>query len=311
MAMAALAVADASVDKATYAKAGEIFRGVLESIPHGLMTWGTDGGWPEGPLFGEFAARYASLFFASLETALGNDYGLGGFHGIDRAGRFRICTTGPTNKVFNFGDGPEDPGLAPEMFWMARRYNSPVYAWNEQRQLDRTPRPDAYDLAWFDRDAKPPQTPAWPLDSVFSSVAVATFRSAWEDPNALFLAVKGGDNKAGHAHLDLGSFVLDAGGVRWAADLGADDYTTSALQRNSFYRVRTESHNTLLIDGDNQDIRAEARITRQDANADLSWVQLDLSKASPRVKQWTRRIGMAQRQAVVVQDSLRSDSRWK
>jgi hypothetical protein len=308
MTMGALAVADAGVDNSAHEKAVETFRAALDSIPHGLSSWGTDGGWPEGPFFGEFAARYASLFFASLETALGNDFGLGSYRSIDRAGRYRIYTTGPTNRVFNFGDVPaDDPGPAPEMFWMARRFNNPVYAWNEQKQLEHTVHPDALDMAWFDRDSKPPQTPAWPLDAVFHAVAVATFRSAWEDPNAIYLAVKGGDNKAGHAHLDLGAFVLDAGGVRWAADPGADDFTTSGPQRNSFYRVRTESHNTLLIDGDNQDIRAEARITRQEMTPDFSWVQIDLSKASPKVKQWIRRIGMAQRQAVVIQDALHCD----
>jgi hypothetical protein len=36
-------------------------------------------------------------------------------------------------------------------------------------------------------------------------------------------------------------------------------------------------------------------------------VQIDLSKASPKVKQWMRRIGMAQRQAVLMEDSLRAD----
>jgi hypothetical protein len=308
MTIGALAIADEGVDKSAHDKATEIFRSALDSIPHGLASWGTDGGWPEGPFFGEFAARYASLFFASLETALGNDFGLGSYRSMDRAGRYRIYTTGPTNRVFNFGDGqPDDPGPAPEMFWMARRFNNPVYAWNEQKQLEHTVRPDALDMAWFDRDSKPPQTPAWPLDAVFHSAAVATFRSAWEDPNAIYVAVKGGDNKAGHAHLDLGAFVLDAGGVRWAADPGADDFTTPGPQRNSFYRVRTESHNTLLIDGDNQDIRAEARITRQEMTPDFSWVQIDLSKASPKVKQWIRRIGMAQRQSVVIQDSLQCD----
>jgi hypothetical protein len=194
------------------------------------------------------------------------------------------------------------------MFWMAKRFNVPAYAWSEQKELDKSTHPDAYDLAWFDRDAKPPQQPpAWPLDAVFHGVSVATFRSSWEDSNALFLAVKGGDNKANHTHLDLGSFVLDAGGIRWAADLGADDYNVPGMQHNSFFRVRTESHNTLLIEGENQDPRAEAHITRQELAQDLSWVQLDLSKTSPKVRQWTRRIGLAQRQAVLIEDSLRSD----
>ena len=62
-----------------------------------------------------------------------------------------------------------------------------------------------------------------------------------------------------------------------------------------------------MIDGENQDARAEARITRQENTADFSWVQIDLSKANPKLRQWTRRIGMAQRQAVLIEDSLHGD----
>jgi hypothetical protein len=155
------------------------------------------------------------------------------------------------------------------------------------------------------------QVPAWPLDAIFRGVDVACFRSAWDDPNALYLAVKGGDNKDPHTHLDLGSFVMDAGGVRWAADLGPDDYDLPGYlgkQRWTYYRTRTESHNTLLIDDQNQDPRAEARITRQEFAPDLSWAQIDLSRANPgKVKQWTRRFALVQRQAFLIQDSVRSD----
>ncbi len=308
MAMGALAVADEARDKAS-----ETMRAALESIPRGLTTYGADGGWPEGPTYGEYATRYACLFFASLFTALGNDYGLSGFHGVDRAGRYRVYTISPANKTFGFADGGDDPGLAPEMFWLARHFNNPVYAWSEQKQLERSTHPDAYDLAWFQRDGKAPQPPSWPLDAVFHGVGVATFRSSWEDPNALFLAVKGGDNKAGHAHFDLGSFMLDAGGVRWASDFEQDDAGVLPGQRPGMYAVRTESHNTLLIDGENQDPRAEAHITRQEMTPEFSWVQVDLSKASLKVKQWMRRIGLARGndknpgQAVLIEDSVRAD----
>ncbi|MEP6716475.1 MAG: heparinase II/III family protein [Terriglobia bacterium] len=302
MTMAALAVAEDEP-----AKAGGVLRGALESIPHGLATFGTDGGWPEGTSYGEYVARYSALFFSALETGLGNDYGLSGFHGLDRAGRVRIYMTGTSNKMFNFGDALEDPGPAPEMFWMAKHFSVPAYAWAEQRQLERGMHPDALHLVWFAKDAKVPAPPGFPLDTVFHGIGVASFRTAWDDPNAIFLAVKGGDNKGAHAHLDLGSFVLDAGGVRWASDLGPDDVSAPGLQRTNLYRVRTESHNTLLIEGENQDPKAEARITRQEFAPDFSWVQIDLSKASSHVRQWTRRIGMASRQAVLIEDSLRAD----
>lgn len=307
MVMGALAVADDG-DKPLRDKAGEILRSALESIPHGLTSYGTDGGWPEGPAYGEYATRYACLFFASLDTALGNDYGLSGFHGVDRAGRYRVYMIGPSNRIFSFADGGDDPGLAPEMFWLAKRFNNPVYAWSEQKQLERSARPDPLDLAWFQRDVKAPQPPSWPLDAVFHGVGVATFRTSWEDPAALFLGVKGGDNKAAHAHLDLGSFMLDAGGVRWASDYPEEDSSgLLGAQRPGSYAVRTESHNTLLIDGENQDPRSEAHISRQEMAPDFSWVQIDLSKASPKVKQWMRRIGVAQGPGVLIEDSLRAD----
>ena len=302
-----------NADKAVYDKCGIALRNVFESLPHGLSTYGVEGSWPEGMAYWETVTRYACALFSALQSALSNDYGLSAFHGVDRAGRFRIHMTGPAGKVFNFGDSADDIGVAPEMYWMAKRFGTPPYAWSEQRALERSIHPDAYDLAWFDPNPKSPQQaqPGWPLDAIFRGLDIACMRSAWDDPTSLYLAVKGGDNKFPHAHLDLGSFVLDAGGVRWAADLGSDDYDLPGYlgsRRWTYYRTRTESHNTLLFDDQNQDTRAEARITRQEFSPDFSWVQIDLSRANAgKVKQWTRRFGLAQRQAVLIADSVRSD----
>lgn len=35
---------------------------------------------------------------------------------------------------------------------------------------------------------------------------------------------KGGNNSWNHAHMDVGSFVYDWNGQRWAEDMGADNY---------------------------------------------------------------------------------------
>ena len=316
MGLGALAIAGDKIndaDQAVNDKCGAVLRYAFDSIPHGLATYGVEGSWPEGMAYWESVTRYACAFFSALQTALGNDSGLSAFHGVDRAGRYRTHMTGPTGKVFNFADCGEDIGLSPEMYWMAKRFSMPPYAWSEQKTLERGARPDAYDLVWFEPNARSPQqqAPPWPLDAIFRGVDITCFRSAWDDPNALYLAVKGGDNKAAHAHLDLGSFVLDAGGVRWASDLGTDDYDLPGYfgrQRWSYYRTRTESHNTLLIDDQNQDLRAEARITRQEFSPDFSWVQIDLSRANPgKVRQWTRRFALAQRQGFLIGDSVRCD----
>jgi len=154
-AMGALAVAEDVPDKSA-----AILRAVFESVPHGLQSYGTEGGWPEGPANGEYAMRYACLLFASLDSAVGSDSGLSATKGFDRAGRFRVYMTGPSNRIFNFGGTPDDPGTAPELFWMSKRFAMPVLAWSEQKQIERSQRsadhaetnpPNALDLAWFDR----------------------------------------------------------------------------------------------------------------------------------------------------------------
>ena len=313
MGLGALAIAGdpaSEAEKPFNDRSAAMLKLVLESIPRGLANYGVEGSWPEGPEYWNSVTKYACALFNGMQTALGNDYGLSSFHGVDRAGRFRIYTTGPGGRVFNFADSVEEAAVAPEMYWLAKRFGNPVYAWSEQKALERSTHPDAYDLVWLQHDGKSPQQPpAWVAWSLFRGVDVASVRSAWDDPNATYLAVKGGDNKDAHAHLDLGSFVLDAGGVRWAADLGPDDYDLpgyiAGRQRWTYYRTRTEAHNTLLVDGENQDTRAEARITRQEFAPDFSWVQIDLSRANGgRIRQWTRRIGLAQREAVLVEDSV-------
>ena len=53
---------------------------------------------------------------------------------------------------------------------------------------------------------------------------------------------------------------------------------------------------------------------RRDFTADLAWVQIDLSKAYPKAKQVQRRIGIAQRQSILIEDTVQTaqpvDVQW-
>jgi hypothetical protein len=303
--LAALAIAEDETERSQH-----VLQYAIDTFAKGLTTYAADGSWPEGPAYWSAATRYSVYFLAGMQSALGMDFGISGNVGFSRTGRYRVYFSGPSNRTFNFGDTSDELTAEPAMFWMARRYAQPPYAWQEQRLAEKVNSSEPLDLVWYNRDAKPPQPPMWPLDAIFSGSQCVFFRSSWEDPNALFLAVKGGDNRASRAHLDLGSFVLDAGGVRWALDLGPDEPPAppTGKLRWASYRTRTEAHSTPLVDGDNQDPRADARIMRHEFSQDLSWVQIDLSKAYPtKVKQLQRRIGMAQRQCVLIEDTLQAD----
>ncbi len=64
-----------------------------------------------------------------------------------------------------------------------------------------------------------------PLDIMFwGSVPLVFMRSTWSDRNALWCGVNGGYNQVSHGHLDLGTFELEVLGIRWAIDIGADNY---------------------------------------------------------------------------------------
>lgn len=299
----ALAIADEEPELA-----GEILSKAVKSISRSMVSFGPDGGWGEGPGYWNYASRYAVYFFAALDSALGSDFGLSDIPGFSDAGLFRICFCGPIGKTFNYADAGAGCGSAAQMFWMARRYDKPTYAWH-QRQCVR--RADPLDLIWFDPRGKGPAESGLPLDRHFKGTGVVFFRSTWEDKNAVFVGFKGGDNRVNHSHLDLGTFVLDALGQRWALELGGDNYNLPGYfgsKRWTYYRLRTEGQNTLVINGKNQNSRAPAPIIRFGSSGSDGWAVADLTAAYPDVKGkvW-RGTALLERAHVLVQDQIDSE----
>jgi len=274
--IAALAVADEQE-----ALAGEILTNALRSIQRPSRRYAPDGAWGEGPGYWNYATFYHVCFLAALKSALGTDFGLSKAPGFDRTGLFPIAMTGPTGLSFNFADAHAGRIQAPQLFWFAREFSLPVCSWYEQKHA----RPHPLDLIWFTPQARSPKQFGLPLGFYFRRVEAVTLRSAWEDPNALFLGLKAGSNRVNHSHLDLGSFVLEARGVRWAVDLGADNYNLPAYfgrNRWTYYRLRAEGHNTLVIGGGkgpDQDPNAEARITAFSGDFPKLFAVADLTPA--------------------------------
>lgn len=286
MAIGALAVAEDEPELAAY-----IVRRSVESIRRAMASYAPDGGWAEGPGYWHYATRYNVYYLAALESALGTDFELAHLPGFSQAGDFRVYFSGPAGS-FNYADASPTVSNAAEMFWLARKFAQPVYAWDEARHL-RAGRGDAFDLLWYDPRVQSPKAAGWPLTRIYKGVNVAFLRSDWENPAAFWMAIKGGDNRANHSHLDLGTFVLDAKGQRWALDFGGDDYNLPAYfgaKRWTYYRLRTESHNTVLIDGENQDTAAKASFLEPHV--------IDLAGAYPgKLKLFTREASLDRRGA--------------
>ena len=317
MIVGALAIAE------THPKfAKEIIPQAVESLPKALKMYGPDGAWAEGPGYWAYATRYTMYGFTALETALGTDYDLLQIEGLSLAGRSPIYSTGPTGMYLNYADSGERARRHPmaEMFWLARIYNDDFVAEAEHRLIAETGHVSPQHLAWYvpnpEGDGDQPA-----LDKRFRGpVELALFRSAWHDPNALFMGIKAGYNRANHSHLDLGNFELDALGIRWARDLGSDDYNmpgyfSTQTERWQYYRLNSLSHNVPMLNGKHQDPAGTATLTRFE-NENEPFAQVNLTDAYPGQATTIKRGAslIANRTAALVQDEFtlteKTDIAW-
>ena len=335
LALGALAVADEEP-----AAAAEIIESGLKAVRAAMANFGPDGSWNEGPGYWGYTMQYTSLYLDTLRTALGTMKDLDRTPGLAETGLFRIASIGPTGRTFNFADAGEGAGFGPAMGWLARTFDCPLYAAEEWKRASAG---SPMGLIWQKPDAAArsvaPRSPALadaaarPADQCFRRDEIVFLRSAWNDPRATWVGLKGGDNAANHSHLDLGSFVLEAAGTRWAVDLGSDDYNLPDYfggKRWTYYRLRTESHNTLLVDGENQPAKAtvrvvafQARSAEAAASAAIAALAgaagsaakagakngdgraiVDLAAAYPMTKSARRGVAMLGGKAVLVQDEV-------
>lgn len=309
LALGALAVIDTDRDIAL-----DVLNAGLNSLPKALAHFAPDGGWAEGVGYWHYSIRYLIPLIAALQTALGTDFHLGQTTGLTQTGLFPIYMTTPARGVFNFADSGSGMVRPPELLWMAQAFDQPVYAWWLNQWISGSNTLAPLSLLWYRPGLIPTAPSTLPLDGYFRSVEAVSMRSSWTDPKALYLAYKAGDNTVNHGHLDLGSFILEASGVRWALDLGADDYNLpgyfSGSARWNFYRTRAESHNTLVINPGNspdQNSSAKAAISYLSStrNAALSVTDLTPAYSTSGATKVERGVALlADRTYALVQDEI-------
>lgn len=273
----ALAVAETDPDIAL-----TIVPKAIEYLPYALKSYGPDGVWGEGPGYWGYATDYTVYGISAMQTALGSDFGLTKLPGMNLTGYFPIYSAGPTGYMLNYADAGEKSKLgAPhDDFWLAGVYNNNHFSDFVIDQLE-TRMANVYDVIWYRPYAN--SAAKRDLDKFFDgSVALYFSRSSWTDANALWIGLKAGYNKVNHAHLDLGNFELDALGVRWARDLGSDDYNLPdyfGKLRYTYYRLQSISHNVPLLNGQNQREDATSKFVKHAEGIAEPYAILDFTEA--------------------------------
>lgn len=302
----------------------QIINRAIQSIDQPMKQYRPDGGYPEGYGYWSYGTTYNVLLISALELAFGNDFGLTGKAGFMKTAAFLQNMTGPTGKPFNFSDAGKSAEFNPAVFWFANKLEDPSLLWVTRQQLMDNislntrflPAAVIWDKNIAVNNAKAPADNVWLGQG---DTPLALMRTSWTDPDAIYVGFKGGTPSQSHAHMDDGSFIMEADGVRWAIDLGMQEYETleskgidlwnmtQASQRWKVLRYNNYNHNTLTLNNELQNVKGRGAIVssstlplNMNAVADLS------SLYTGKAEQVKRGVAILNKSYVVIRDELQT-----
>lgn len=235
------------------AKAKRVVAQCLIDSRRALSLFAPMGAYEEGPNYWRLAMRYYVFSMRALENSVGNCFGYDDVPGLKLTGEYVLAING-SKGIFNYHDGNVPNELyAPEMFWLADRFNNYEDAvarinrmkvtWADSSDFAPT------DILYYDTKFSSADTTGASLDAYLPVSEVASMRSGWNSKDT-YVGFHCDDpiSGEGHDHMDAGTFVLDTMGEKFFYDLGSDNYNIPNYLQ--CYRVRAEGHNTVIFNPD-------------------------------------------------------------
>ena len=295
----------------------------VESIRLPMHEYAPDGTYPEGYMYWSYGTSFNVLFLSAIEKVFKTNYSLNQLPGFLKSSEYIANMIGSTGESFNFSDCDETIGLHPEMFWFASETSDMSLLWNERNYIGKASVKDRIlpaIIVWGSSintdNIQPPGKLMWTGQG---KTPVALMRTSWTDPKALFLGLKLGAASNGHGHMDVGSLVMEADGVRWAMDFGMQNYHSleskglniwsgeTGGQRWEVFRYNNFVHNTLTIDGKMHNVRGHADIHSHSASPDFMNVISDISKVfDSQLAECVRGVALVDKKYVIVRDELKT-----
>lgn len=302
--------------------AKEIIDRSLETIKLPMSAYNPDGNYPEGYGYWGYGTTFNVLLISAIEKAFNTSFNFEDMDGFLNTAAYMVHMTGPSGECFNYSDNSAATELNPAMFWFAAKHKDPsllclesrllknqlkdynkllpvMLIWGADINLSETAKPES--CAWFGHGETP----------------VALMRSSWHDPNAIFIGIKGGTSYANHAHMDIGSFVMESDGIRWAMDFGSQGYHSleskgvdlwnrkQNSQRWQVFRYNNYVHNTLTVDNELQRVDGFAPLTGFSSDKQFRHAIVNLSDVyKEQLSGINRGIAIEKQKFVVIQDEL-------
>ena len=309
------------------AVSARIISRAIESIKLPMADFAPDGAYPEGYAYWGYGTTFQVLFNDVIEKALGSDFGLNTTKGFYQSANYLLHMVGPSGLNFNYSDATNGLAFHPAMAWFAKKMDDPSILYKEIETITH----------WADSDNNRylPMALVWgakiPLEGVKEPNSlyyvgggknpVAMMQTKWKGNDALYLAVKGGSPSVNHGHMDVGSFVFDAHGLRWAMDFGMQEYEslesqgvklwdmTQNSQRWDIFRYNNLAHNTLTINQGYQQVVGWSDIKLTHDRPDHMEVALNMSSLyANQVKIVTRKLALVDQKQVEISDEIQTSN---
>ena len=303
--------------------AQSIIERCMKTNPIALASYAPQGGYPEGYGYWGYGTSFQVMLLAALESAFGHDGGLSTAPGFLESAEFMQMMSAPSGNCFNFSDAEPIADCHMMLFWFARKTGNTAVLWPEiykmrngaafaedrllpcllifgaQYRLDQLPAPSRH--FWYNEGKTP----------------VYIYREGWSSPNDTYLGIKGGSAATSHAHMDAGSFIFEAEGVRWAMDLGVQEYYTLESkgvdlwnsgqegERWEVFRIGPFSHNTITANGHRHFVKGFAPIMKTFRTRSCKGAEVDLTQVlHPDLDSAVRKVFVDKKKHLIVTDRL-------
>ena len=252
----------------------------IRGLEYSIKGFAPDGAWVEGPDYWQHTTRYMTAFAGTALNCFGDDFNILSYQGVSEAPDWIMSITG-TQGVNNFGDAVSGEYTYDEYSFFSHYYGNKAIGSIRKYDIEtRGAEPQIYDLLYYNPDITADDFKTLPKTVTTRGVESCGIRESFTDENGMFFSACGGAGWAYHSHYDTGAFVFDLNGVRWAHDLGKDNYNTG-LSDYLIYRKRSEAHNTVTVnvnaDSDAMLRDSFAPLTKSESNEHSAYVVYDMS----------------------------------
>lgn len=251
-----------------------------------------DGGYYESVGYSRYMTTNVTIALLGMKHSFGSYYGLDEVPGFAEYG-YSLTFLQSTHTNVTYHDGSrvyvDYADVPPREIW-AYLFDDPMQAALAKRQkelagitysLEELFR---YEMATNGKENEitKEKINAMGTDRYFFSAASGAFTNDMNVSNPTFVGFHGGLTGLPHDMLDLGQFVFESNGIKWAYDMGSDDYNLPSYfaipTGYQYYKKRPEGKNCIVINPSNQKDENGDIYYGQTVGVSAELILLDLNK---------------------------------